>query len=281
VLHKLHRFQLSPGADRARIDVIRHRIRSHLSLRGRLLLAAAGALACLGVATLAANAASPGADPGTPAAASGEVLADRDSAAERSDRADRSEAGRPGEAPGESADEAGGKPAGKRDSEPAAEAPNPEKSPKAAAAKPEQKPQAPAQEKKPDWVHPMPGAATTSCYGSRWGSAHAGVDLASPPGTPIRAVGAGTVAHAGWVFSGYGKSVMIRHRNGVFTHYAHASKVEVSPGEKVSPGETIALEGSTGNSSGPHLHFEVHKGKWNQVEPTNWLAKRGVTIEGC
>ena len=135
---------------------------------------------------------------------------------------------------------------------------------------------------KPDWVHPMPGAATTSCFGQRWGVLHAGVDLASPPGTPIQAVGDGTVTHAGWVFPGYGISVMIDHHNGYYTHYAHASEAKVSPGDRVSAGDVIALEGSTGNSTGPHLHFEVHKdGLWNQVEPVQWLANRDVHIPGC
>lgn len=139
-----------------------------------------------------------------------------------------------------------------------------------------------AQETKtPDWVHPMPGAVTTSCYGPRWGTMHMGVDLAMPAGTPIRAVGAGTVIYAGWVFSGYGISVVIDHHNGYLTHYAHASETTVSVGQNVKPGQVIALEGSTGDSTGPHLHFEVHQGMWNQIEPTSWMRERGVTIEGC
>lgn len=133
----------------------------------------------------------------------------------------------------------------------------------------------------PDWVHPMPGAVTTSCFGPRWGTVHQGVDLALPAGTPIRAVGAGTVVYAGWVFSGYGISVVIDHHNGYLTHYAHASEVTVSVGQTVKPGQTIALEGSTGDSTGPHLHFEVHQGMWNQIEPTGWMRERGVVIDGC
>jgi murein DD-endopeptidase MepM/ murein hydrolase activator NlpD len=127
----------------------------------------------------------------------------------------------------------------------------------------------------------MPGASTTSCFGQRWGRLHAGVDLATPHGTPIRAAGAGRVTDAGWLFGGYGISVVVDHGNGVLTHYAHASTLKVSPGDRVSPGETIALEGSTGNSTGPHLHFEVHRGLWNQVNPAGWLRDRGVKINGC
>lgn len=153
--------------------------------------------------------------------------------------------------------------------------------------RPEEKPAEEKKEEKkeeaetPDWVHPMPGAVTTSCFGPRWGTVHQGVDLAQPAGTPIRAVGAGTVIYAGWVFSGYGISVVIDHHNGYLTHYAHASETKVWVGQNVKPGQTIALEGSTGDSTGPHLHFEVHQGMWNQIEPTAWLRERGVTIGGC
>jgi len=134
---------------------------------------------------------------------------------------------------------------------------------------------------KPAWVSPMPGATVTSCFGLRWGIHHAGIDLALPPGTPVLAVGAGTVEAAGWIYAGYGISVVINHGNGYLTHYAHLSKATVSPGQKVSAGQQIGTEGSTGDSTGPHLHFEVHKGMWNQIEPAKWLRDRGVHIPGC
>ncbi|MFS8480209.1 MAG: M23 family metallopeptidase [Micromonosporaceae bacterium] len=134
---------------------------------------------------------------------------------------------------------------------------------------------------KPDWVSPMPGAQVTSCYGPRWGTLHAGIDLALPPGTPVLAVGAGTVEAAGWLYAGYGISVVINHGNGYLTHYAHLSKATVSPGQRVSAGQQIGAEGSTGDSTGPHLHFEVHRGMWNQIEPAKWLRDRGVHIPGC
>jgi murein DD-endopeptidase MepM/ murein hydrolase activator NlpD len=107
------------------------------------------------------------------------------------------------------------------------------------------------------------------------------MDLAAPHGTPIRAVGAGTVTQAGWVFGGYGISVVIDHGNSLYTHYGHASQATVSPGQQVTAGQTIALEGSTGDSTGPHLHFEVHQGWWNQIEPAGWLRDHGVDIGGC
>jgi len=132
----------------------------------------------------------------------------------------------------------------------------------------------------PAWVSPMPGAPLSSCFGPRWGTMHMGVDFAGANGTPIRAVGAGTVFAAGWNYFGYGISVVIDHGNGYLTHYAHASGVLVKPGQKVKPNQAIALEGNTGDSTGPHLHFEVHRGMWNQVDPAKWLRAHGVRM-GC
>jgi murein DD-endopeptidase MepM/ murein hydrolase activator NlpD len=131
-----------------------------------------------------------------------------------------------------------------------------------------------------DWVHPMPGASVTSCYGQRWGTLHAGIDLAMPANTPIRAAAAGTVVEAGWVYSGYGISVVIDHGDGWLTHYAHMNSTAVGVGTKVASGDVIGYEGSTGDSTGPHLHFEVHNGLWNQVDPAPWMRQRGVEL-GC
>ncbi|MFD0968599.1 M23 family metallopeptidase [Plantactinospora endophytica] len=130
------------------------------------------------------------------------------------------------------------------------------------------------------WVNPMPGAAVTSCFGMRWGAMHAGIDLAMPAETPIRAAGAGTVVNAGWDFVGYGISVVVDHGNGWLTHYAHQSRTVVSVGQRVKPGQVIGYEGATGDATGPHLHFEVHNGLWNQVDPAPWMRSRGVDL-GC
>lgn len=216
------------------------------SHRGRTALAGLAAVLALGAGGLVADMTASLTKP-TPSAVTTDTLADRLEAVERGDRGSR---------PSES--RAGGAEQGAEDSA-----------------------KAQAVAEKPDWVHPMPGAATTSCFGPRWGVMHAGVDLAAPPGTPILAVGDGVVTHAGWVFSGYGISVVVEHPDGYYTHYAHASEAKVSPGDRVEAGDVIALEGSTGDSTGPHLHFEVHKGMWNQVEPTEWLSNRGVHIGGC
>ena len=76
--------------------------------------------------------------------------------------------------------------------------------------------------------------------------------------------------------------MLIDHGNGYLTHYAHLRKRLVAVGDRIAAGEQLGEEGSTGNSTGPHLHFEVHKGAWrNAIEPTAWLAARGVSIPGC
>ena len=131
------------------------------------------------------------------------------------------------------------------------------------------------------WVNPLPEASVTSCFGPRWGRLHAGVDLAAPDGTPIRAAGAGMVVAAGPA-EGYGNAVLIDHGNGYLTHYGHMSAIAVTVGQKVAAGEQIGNEGSTGHSTGPHLHFEVHAGLYkNPIEPTQWMHEHGVDIPGC
>lgn len=99
----------------------------------------------------------------------------------------------------------------------------------------------------------------TSGFGRRWGRAHEGIDLAGAPGSPIYATADGTVTHAGWE-SGYGNMVEIRHPYGYTTRYGHLSKVRVEEGQKVSRGERIGDMGSTGRSTGTHLHYEVRVG---------------------
>jgi murein DD-endopeptidase MepM/ murein hydrolase activator NlpD len=87
--------------------------------------------------------------------------------------------------------------------------------------------------------------------------AHTGLDIAASSGTAIKAAASGTVAYAGWKTNGAGNMVIISHGNGVETYYEHCSKIYVSVGDTVSQGDTIAAVGSTGNSTGPHLHLEV------------------------
>lgn len=104
-------------------------------------------------------------------------------------------------------------------------------------------------------VWPCDGVVVSG-FGMRWGRMHEGLDIGCGNGTPNRAAAAGTVIYSGWL-GGYGNLVVIDHGNGLSTAYAHASTLVVSVGQSVAQGETVSLVGSTGNSSGPHLHFEV------------------------
>ena len=104
-------------------------------------------------------------------------------------------------------------------------------------------------------IWPCDGVVTSG-FGMRWGRMHEGIDIGCAYGAPNRAAAAGTVIYAGWL-GGYGNLVVIDHGNGLSTAYAHASSILVSVGQRVSQGETVSLVGSTGHSTGPHLHFEV------------------------
>lgn len=121
----------------------------------------------------------------------------------------------------------------------------------------------------PTYIKPLSGGRFTSGYGRRWGRMHKGVDWAVSIGTPVYASSAGTVALAGAV-SGYGYAVYINHPDGRQTRYGHLSKVLVSPGQTVEQGETIALSGNTGRSTGPHVHFEILI-NGSQVNPLNYM----------
>lgn len=129
--------------------------------------------------------------------------------------------------------------------------------------------------KGPQFVRPGLGRLTSS-YGRRWGRLHAGIDLASGVGSPIRAVTDATVLSAGWE-GGYGRCVRLLHSDGTVTVYAHMSATTVNRGEKVAAGERIGREGNTGQSTGPHLHFEVRI-NGTPVNPVSWLRKRGVAL---
>jgi murein DD-endopeptidase MepM/ murein hydrolase activator NlpD len=96
----------------------------------------------------------------------------------------------------------------------------------------------------------------TSPFGQRWGRLHAGIDIAVPTGTPVRAADSGTVAIAGWV-GGYGNYICINHGGGLSTCYGHNSRLGVRVGQQVTQGQVIAASGNTGNSTGPHIHFET------------------------
>lgn len=105
------------------------------------------------------------------------------------------------------------------------------------------------------FIYPVNGTFT-SPFGSRWGRLHAGIDIAAPSGTPIRAADGGTVRYAGWM-SGYGNYTCVQHSGSLSTCYAHQSRIGVSVGQSVRQGQVIGAVGNTGHSFGAHLHFEV------------------------
>ncbi|WP_051830946.1 MULTISPECIES: M23 family metallopeptidase [Streptomyces] len=134
----------------------------------------------------------------------------------------------------------------------------------------------------PEWSAPVPDAPTSNPYGvaNRGYAAgyHTGVDFAISPGTPLLAVGNATVVSAAWD-GAYGKEVVLRLADGHFAQYAHMSSLAVSPGQQVAAGQRIGLSGSTGHSTGPHLHFEIRTSNryGAVVDPIAYLAGHGVT----
>jgi murein DD-endopeptidase MepM/ murein hydrolase activator NlpD len=132
---------------------------------------------------------------------------------------------------------------------------------------------------RPKFVMPINGARMTSCFCSRWGTFHWGIDLAAPMRTPEYSAGDGVVLRAG-AASGFGLAVYILHEDGDVTVYGHMDEILVKPGEYVEAGEKIALLGNRGQSTGPHLHFEVHQGgeEGKRIDPVAWLKARGVSI---
>ncbi len=129
----------------------------------------------------------------------------------------------------------------------------------------------PAKAPKGNFINPFAAGRRTSLYGYRRSGFHTGLDLAGPTGSPILAADGGTVTLARWN-GGYGYCVIIDHGNGYQTLYGHCSKLLVSVGQKVAQGEQIAKVGNTGNSTGPHCHFEVRI-NGNDVNPDNYIGK--------
>ncbi|MFE2926062.1 M23 family metallopeptidase [Streptomyces goshikiensis] len=133
------------------------------------------------------------------------------------------------------------------------------------------------------FVAPVGGGGISTQYktpGAMWSSGyHTGADFIASSGTTVRAVGAGTVVSAGWAGS-YGNEVVIRHADGKYSQYGHLSQLSVSVGQSVTAGKTIGLSGSTGNSTGPHLHFEIRTGPsyGSDIDPIAYLRSKGVSI---
>ncbi|MGW0172879.1 M23 family metallopeptidase [Rhodococcus sp. NPDC003322] len=130
--------------------------------------------------------------------------------------------------------------------------------------------------RRPLFVLPALGTYTSG-YGSRWGTLHAGVDIANAIGTPIYAVADGVVIDSGPA-SGFGMWVRLQHADGTITVYGHIDSSLVSVGQQVMAGDQIARMGNRGFSTGPHLHFEVHLAGDNKIDPIPWLATRGISL---
>ena len=118
------------------------------------------------------------------------------------------------------------------------------------------------------FVWPAHGVLTSS-FGWRWGRMHEGIDIAVPSGTPVVASASGTVIVAGWT-GGYGNLVVVDHGNGIATAYAHNTSVAAGLGQQVAQGQLIAYSGNTGNSTGPHIHFEV-RSNGSPADPLGYL----------
>ena len=118
-------------------------------------------------------------------------------------------------------------------------------------------------------ISPTNGGYISSNMGSRWGSYHRGIDIARPSNFTIKAADNGTVTFVGWDGT-YGNKIVINHNNGFQTVYAHLSSINVRVGQVVPAGSAIGVMGSTGNSTGVHLHFEVIRNGTN-VNPLSYL----------
>ncbi|MDH6625066.1 murein DD-endopeptidase MepM/ murein hydrolase activator NlpD [Streptomyces sp. LBL] len=132
------------------------------------------------------------------------------------------------------------------------------------------------------WVVPVEAYELSAGFGSggaRWASRHTGQDFAVPIGTPVRAAGAGRVVKVS-CGGAFGIEVVVEHMGGYYTQYAHLAAVTVDQGDQVSPGQWIGQSGTSGNSTGPHLHFEVRvtPEMGSAVDPVPWLAARGVPL---
>jgi len=122
------------------------------------------------------------------------------------------------------------------------------------------------------YIWPTKGVITSG-YGRRWGRMHKGIDIAAPVGTPVLAAAPGVVVSAGWNSGGYGNLVEIQHPDGSLTLYAHNNRVLVRRGQQVAQGQQISEMGSTGRSTGPHCHFEVHAAGRGAVNPIAVLPR--------
>ena len=144
-----------------------------------------------------------------------------------------------------------------------------------------------AAKKAVSWVAPVQKYSKSASFmqnGARWAHKHSGQDFAVPTGTKVVAAHGGTVVKAGGNGAGdgpaYGNAIVIKHGNGTYSQYAHLSRVEVKIGQVVKTGQEIAKSGNTGNSSGPHLHFEIRKtaNYGSAIDPVSFLKAKCLKI---
>lgn len=128
----------------------------------------------------------------------------------------------------------------------------------------------------PRAVKPVSGTMTSD-FGPRWGANHNGLDIAAPIGTPVYAAADGVVVDAGPA-SGFGLWVRVKHDDGTTTVYGHINDYRVAVGQRVAAGQQIATVGNRGQSTGPHLHFEVWSAGGAKIDPSAWLEERGVAV---
>lgn len=126
---------------------------------------------------------------------------------------------------------------------------------------------------------PLDAGIVSSEYGARWGKVHKGIDIAAATGEPVYAVADGEVIYASDGLRGYGNVVILRHDRKLSSLYAHNSALKVKVGDQVKQGNLISLLGSTGQSTGPHVHFEIREGD-NAVDPRSLLPKGKFAVAG-
>ncbi|MGC4997607.1 MULTISPECIES: M23 family metallopeptidase [unclassified Streptomyces] len=133
------------------------------------------------------------------------------------------------------------------------------------------------------FVIPVTGSYVSTAYksgGTLWSSgSHTGIDFHAASGTTVHAAGAGTVVSTGWG-GAYGNEIVIKMADGMYTQYGHLSSIGVTVGQRVVPGQQIALSGATGNVTGPHLHFEARTSPdyGSDIDPVAYLRKHGVDV---
>jgi murein DD-endopeptidase MepM/ murein hydrolase activator NlpD len=134
------------------------------------------------------------------------------------------------------------------------------------------------EEKPPPWVLPVAGYHLTGRFGQSsglWSSTHTGLDFAAPEGTEIRSIGPGVVTAAS-SDGAFGNKTVVRLDDGTVLWYCHQSEIAVDVGQRLAPGDLVGYVGSTGNTTGPHLHLEVHPGNGDATDPEAWLPEHGL-----